>query len=313
MTYSILAAVFICVLPLRLHAGKALPEAERKAHEAAEEFREARHERFKTLERLRKDLRYISEEIDREIVLDRKKSLSAYSRGLLARIARLRSSGNIHPELGPTLDRIEGLSRDFPSRRYAEPYARGLVKALAHELRWIAETAKSESELLSLLNEHLKLPDSVDAAGWLKKDVPKDEFVAQGPIKIFLAKHRLKRPPRYAATTAAAVVGDRHNVQIGVDVTGMVVRHKRSVDGDYTFDIGNLHIELTPEWRAAHRRIPKPVAGQRVRARGWTYWDMFHKAEEEYDPDDPVLGVNRVTMWEIHPVLDIQILPAEPE
>lgn len=289
-----------------------LPEAEAQAREAAEEFLETSERRNKLLRRLKKDLRYISEVIDREIVMARRMSLSEYSESVLERLEHIERNGNIHPKLLPILKRLKDLFRDLPNKTYAEKYARGLVKAIAHELRETADTAKSENELIRLLKERLALPSSVDAQGWLKIDIPKDEFVAQGVIKVFIAKHRVKRPKKHTVTTAADIVAEKHNVQIGVEITGTVVRdNKFSIDGDYTFDIGNLHIELTPEWRASHRRIAKPVKGQRVRVRGWTYFDMFHKAEEEYNPDDPILGVKRVTVWEIHPVMDIEILSSE--
>lgn len=304
--------LFACaLLPGRLRAEN-LPKAQKEAREATWEFIDAAHTRHKQLQRLQKDLRYISEVLDREIVLDRKLTLRQYSENALQRLAEIRRTGNIHHKLLPVLAQLEALFRSMPGKLYAQPYARGLVKYVAHELRWTADNAKSQEELLRLLENRLLLPDEVDAAGWLKTDVPIDEFVAQGVIKVFLAKHRLRRPKSHAATTAERIVGGEHNVQVGVDVVGTVTRHtKFSIDGDYTFDFGDLHIELTPEWRAAHPKIPRPKTGQRVRVRGWTYFDVFHKAEEEYNPEDPVLGVNRVTQWEIHPVLDIEVLPQE--
>ncbi len=306
---SLLILSFILARPAM---AKGLPEAEAQAREAAGEYLETSERRHKQLRRLKKDLRYISEVIDREIVMDRTMSLQEYSENVLKRLEHVERNGNIHPKLLPILKQLKELFRDLPNKTYAKDYARGLVKAIAHELRWTADTTKSEDELVRLLKKHLALPSSVDAKGWLKIDVPKAEFIAQGIIKVFIAKHRIKRPKKHTKTTAADIVAQKHNVQIGVEITGTVVRHNRfSIDGDYTFDIGDLHIELTPEWRATHRSIPKPTAGQRVRVRGWTYFDMFHKAEEEYNPEDPVLGVTRVTMWEIHPVMDIEILSSE--
>jgi len=305
-------ALLIPALPRGHAAAKGLPEADREAREATEDYLESSRARYRELERLKKDIRYISETIDREFILDKKRSLAAYSQSVLARIAELRRSGNIHPKLNPLLQQLENLFRDVPERHFAEPYASGLVKFIAHELRWTADNAKTETELLRLLRRRLALPDEVDAAGWLKTDVSISEFIAQGVIKLFLAKHRLKRPETHVVTTAEDIVGNKHNVQIGVDVTGTVVHHNKfSIDGDKTFDIGDLHIELTPEWRIAHPKLPIPVTGQRIRVRGWTYFDMFHKVEEEYNPDDPVLGAGRASQWEIHPVQDIEILPSE--
>ena len=66
---------------------------------------------------------------------------------------------------------------------------------------------------------------------------------------------------------------------------------------------------MTPEWRLLHPKIPKPKTGDKIRVRGWTYYDVFHKFEMEYDPADPVIGLTRATLWEIHPVQDVTILP----
>lgn len=315
MTTLLAVATFaaLSAFPAVAEEPASLPSAEKGARKAVEEYRESGKARHKSLERLRKDLRYMSEVLDREIVSGQQSDLPSLSRGALARIAEMRRNGNVHPDLFPTLDRLEALYRSLPGRAYAEHYPRSLVKSIAHELRWIAETAKTKEELLSLLDEHLVLPDGeVDALGFLKENVPVGEFVRQGPIKVFIAKHRLKRPKSHAAAAAAEIVGGRHNVQVGVLLQGVVTHHtKFQIDGDYTFDFGSLHIELTPEWRATHPDLPRPVTGDRICLRGWTYYDSFHKDEEEYDPEDPLLGIARATVWEVHPVLDIQTLKKE--
>ncbi|MFH1725913.1 MAG: hypothetical protein ABII00_14990 [Elusimicrobiota bacterium] len=302
-------AVLILLPSGRPAAAEALSEAERTALQATEDYRESGRERYRTLQRLKKDLRYIGEVLDRETVGEPDKDLTGFSEGGMARIAELREHGNIDPALALTVDRLESLYRELPGRRYAEPYALSLVKALAHELRWIAENGKDQEQVLRYLDEHLALPAEIEAKGYFKDGVTIKEFVAQGPITVFLAKHRLKRPMTYAKTTATDIVAAKHLVQVGVEIEGTLEAHYPwSIDGDYTFDIEGLHVELTPEWRLLHPRIPRPKTGDRVRVRGWTYYDSFHENEAEYDPEHPVLGISRINMWEIHPVMDIELL-----
>lgn len=293
-------------------APKELPQAEREARQAAQEYQEAAAKRYKSLERLRKDLRYIAESLDREIVTPgaKEKTLADLSQGGLARLEQLRRDGNIHEDLTPALERLIELYESFPKRDWAEEYPRSLAKAIGTELRWIAEQAKTREELLRNLDENLRLPDDgPDQKGWLKTDVTVAEFVAQGAIKVFLAKHRQKRPESFVKASAAELIAGRHHVQIGVLIEGSATHHKdRHIDGDSSFDFGALHNEITPEWRLRHPKLPLPKTGERVCAKGWTYYDSFHKDEEEYSPEDPVLGISRATVWETHPVFDIQIL-----
>jgi hypothetical protein len=68
-------------------------------------------------------------------------------------------------------------------------------------------------------------------------------------------------------------------------------------------------MEITPEWRLLHKGFIEPKVGQKIRVKGWTYYDYFHKSELEYDPADPVVGIKRVVVWEIHPVQSIEIIP----
>ncbi len=315
---SILAAV----VAVTLSVVSALPAPQdplKKADAQAKELvRAARSQKaYKDLERLRKDLRYISEELDRE-VLGPRRTLEEYSQGGLARLSQLRIKGNIDPKLQAALDRLEGLYRDLPTRVYARNYPRGTVKALGHELRWIADEAKTEAELLKLIEENLVFPEVetggdgyVEAEALFPQNLSLQKFKRLGPIRIFLMKHRISRPKVNAgATTAEQIVAGRHNVQIGVEIEGAVVDAGLFWgDQDYTFDIGNLHIELTPEWRLLHPNTPKPKVGDRIRVKGWTYFDVFHTAEEEYDPEHPRMGISRVTLWEVHPVQEIEILP----
>lgn len=304
--------------PSRAAQSSDLEKARKEADAILEKSREERLGRYQHLERLRKDLRYISEELDRE-TLGSKQTLQEYSEAGLERLADLRRRGNIDPKLDQALERLEDLFRGLPGKDYAEEYGRSLVKAVAHELRWIADEAADEAELLAMLDEEVDLPMSVPEEGgtvdvlrFFPVDVPLEKFKKLGPIRVFLMKHRIKKPKSHAVTTAGDIVGGRHNVQVGVELEGTVTWHGSAIDQDYTFNFGDLHIELTPEWRLMHPKTPKPKTGDKIRIKGWTYFDIFHKAELEYDPEDPVIGLGRKTQWEVHPVQSIEVLPAGP-
>lgn len=290
------------------------------AREAAEE----RLARYKSAQRLRRDLDYVATELERELLAE-DKTLRGVSEGCLARLEYLKAHGRLDPRLydpaetppdaDKPLARLETMCRELPTKTYAEQYPGSLVRGIAAELR-DAASQHDEAAVLAQLRANLLLPD-VDAGeedafsslALFPVDLPVAKFKKLGPIRIFLVKHRLRRPKAHAKTTDAAIVAGKHNVQVGVEVEGVVNRASGEVDLDYTFNIGNLHIEMTPEWRLAHPGIHKPKKGQRVRVRGWTYYDYFHKAEPEYDPEDPVLGLARKTLWEIHPVQDVELLP----
>ncbi len=296
-----------------------LPQAGEGVRQALEEAGEERLKARRELERLRKDLRTVSEQLDREVMGEGEgKGLAEYSKGGLSRLDYLRQEGEIAPRLAPVLRRLEGIYRDLPKRRYAADYATGLLRAVSDELRWAASEARSEQELLGLLEEDLAIPERIpteaeprdaEALAFFPEDIPLEEFKGLGVIKAFLMKHRLGRPKSHARTTAEDIVAGRHNVQVGVELEGRVTGFFKAKDQDYTFDIGALHIELTPEWRLLHPGIPEPKTGDRIRIRGWTYWDKFHELELEYNPEDPVLGIQRLSLWEVHPVQDIEILP----
>lgn len=292
----------------------------RRAHEAAEE----RLIRYQQLSRLRRDLDYVASEIEREQLAE-VKTLRGVSEGCLARIEYLKAHGRLDPRVwdpaerppdeGKPLARLETMCRELPSKGYAEQYVRSLMRSVATELREAAAEA-DEAAILARLRGNLALPDqqtgeedAFSSLALFPVDLPVDRFKKLGAIRIFLVKHRLRRPRSHAKTTAEAIVDGKHNVQVGVEIEGVVNRASGEIDQDYTFDIGQLHIEMTPEWRLAHPGILKPKKGQRIRVRGWTYFDSFHKTEFEYDPEDPVLGLTRKTLWEIHPVQDVELLP----
>lgn len=324
-----LAAVFL-LTPAAHSSEDALNQKDAEAREAVDEYRRSHEEseaslrRYQSLQRLQRDLRYIASEVERE-QLSEANSLPDISAGCLARLDYLKAHGRLDgriydgaeqpPDPDKALARLETMCRDLPAKGYAAQYSGSLLRAIATELREAAE-GRDEDAILALLRENLILPnqdageeDAFSSLALFPVDLPLAKFKKLGPIRIFLVKHRLRRPKSHARTTEKDIVAGKHNVQVGVEIEGLVNRATGEFDLDYTFNIGDLHIEMTPEWRLAHPSVPKPKKGQRIRVRGWTYYDYFHKAEHEYDPQDPVMGLTRKTLWEIHPVQDVEILP----
>lgn len=305
--------------PAKADGGEAeLSAAQSRADDLVEKDAESRIEKRQEDERIKKDLRYISEELDRETLDDEEtsKPLREYSSGGLSRLAGLRKRGSIDPKLLPILGQLEDLYRKLAKLDYAKDFAGSLVKAIDEELRVASESAADASETIEILRQDLVLPDKIPQDGdvedlaFFPEDLPVAKFLKLGPIKIFLMKHRLKRPRSTVRTTAADILAGKHNVQIGVEIEGTVTwAHKFAFDQDYCFNFGELHMEITPEWRLKHRGFIEPKVGQKIRVKGWTYYDYFHKSELEYDPADPVLGTLRSVVWEIHPVQDIELIP----
>lgn len=77
-------------------------------------------------------------------------------------------------------------------------------------------------------------------------------------------------------------------------------------------------VEVTPRWRAKMQAqgvdwstsaLQSSLTGQHVRVTGWMLDDLEHVPEaENTNPHGPKNW--RATVWEIHPITDIQIIPA---
>jgi hypothetical protein len=76
-------------------------------------------------------------------------------------------------------------------------------------------------------------------------------------------------------------------------------------------------VEVTPRWRAemavisdwSTAALKKRLLGKRVRIIGWLFDDLEHKAQAENT--NPGGAKNwRATIWEIHPITGITVLPA---
>lgn len=149
-------------------------------------------------------------------------------------------------------------------------------------------------------------------------DVPLEEFQKLGPVRIFLMKHRQRRPPDYTEVTGEDLAAGRYNVQKGVILRGRVTNsHFFAGDGDHVFNIGIIHNEITPIWRATHRGPRIPRNGDLVEIRGWSYYDSFH---DEEGPDEQAIWEvpdensptgkrwTRPNVWEVHPVTDVRVI-----
>lgn len=248
------------------------------------------------------ELRRISRALEKETD---HRSLSVLSKRGRAAIAALRAQASFSADAVSALDRLDGLYASLPSRTWAKPYGEDLAAVIALTPSWVADQGGTAAQMRARLEKSLDLPDPNRDFSLFPKDVPLARFKKLCPIVVFLMKHRMRRPPFVVQTTPADLIAGKQHVQIGVQVEGVVTSSESGgIDGDYCFDLGNLHLEITPEWRLTHKHFPKPVKGQRVRVTGWSYFDIFHPAEHDYDPR----GL-RYTDWEVHPVQQVEVLP----
>lgn len=91
---------------------------------------------------------------------------------------------------------------------------------------------------------------------------------------------------------------------------------------DPMHDSVNKHVivEVTPQWRQAMAAkgvdwstptLRKQLLGRWIRVRGWLLFDEEH--ENAAENTNPGGAKNwRATVWEIHPITDIQALPGKP-
>jgi hypothetical protein len=299
MTKKALAAVLVVLSAGFAFGQGSLPTAVRKAKKAAQDAR------------LAIELRRMSEVLKPQGDADDLGELASQGK---AGVAKLRSE-QLSLEGVSVLDKLDAMYAELPNKTWAKDYAADLAEIVAVTPSWAADEGGTTQEMTSRLDAALALPDAAPEEpgfSWIfPEDVPLAEFRKIDPIRVFLMKHRIRRPKKSVKTTPEALVGGTMHVETGAEVEGVVTwtTTDHEFDRDYCFNIGDLHLEITPEWMLTHPHFPKPKLGQRVRAKGWTYYDYFHKAEHEYDPKDPVLGAERATLWEIHPVQELTVLP----
>lgn len=143
---------------------------------------------------------------------------------------------------------------------------------------------------------------------WAPRDCSVRDFCALSWLRRQLIKHRLDRPASYAKTAVADIEAGAFLVGAGVEVEGVVTGVFGSPDGDYCFDLGNVQVEINPEARLLGR-MKLPQVGQRVRVRGWTFYDISHDDEPVYDPEHPGTRKMRSSYWEVHPALEVDVAP----
>jgi hypothetical protein len=76
-------------------------------------------------------------------------------------------------------------------------------------------------------------------------------------------------------------------------------------------------VEVTPRWRQkmagtfdwSTSALKQQLMGKRVRITGWLFDDLEHKPQAE-NTNPGAAGNWRATVWEIHPITGIQVLPA---
>jgi len=208
------------------------------------------------------------------------------------------------------LDKLDAVYAGLPKKTWAKDYAGDFAAIIALTPGWVADEGGTVEEMNKRLDEAFPIPDAQpDTQEMFKlfpEDVPIEKFKHIFPVTIFLMKHRLKRPKTITKTTVDDILADKLHVQIGAQVEGVVnwTTDGREFDQDYCFNIGDLHLEITPEWLLLHPHFIKPKVGDKVRVTGWTYWDYFHPAEHDFDPKE-----KRFTDWEIHPVQSIERVP----
>ncbi len=223
--------------------------------------------------------------------------------------------GALRPTLAPDAQDVFEKADAFLSDVARKPEVSNddsLAAAVSEELDSLSR-AKDSEELRQRAADELRIRE--DHGGAFPEDIPLERWNKLDPIRRFLVKHRWSRPRSYEPVTIADLEAGRVNVQKGVEVEGVVVATDVShVDFDYNFRIGDIVMEVTPEWRLFHRHMHMPLVGERVRVRGWTYYDGFHKVEDFLHKKLPHKRdesfEERESLWEIHPVQDVEVLPA---
>ncbi|MBI4052122.1 MAG: hypothetical protein HY400_06425 [Elusimicrobia bacterium] len=215
--------------------------------------------------------------------------------------------GTFSPELQPVLDRLIQIFDEFPKRDYAQEHPGDVMRAIARQLEVSAQRASSSGGIPKEILKDLYLPThgEIETEALFPKNISLKKFKKLNPIIVWLLKHRRSLPGIYTPVVPFHMKKDQYNVQIGVILEGVVQRINRAVDGDIVFDVEDIHCEITPEDQI-FRKIKAPVVGSQVKVYGWSYYDLFHEDEAEEEKE---LTANRATVWEVHPVNKIEVLP----
>lgn len=260
------------------------------------------------LKSLREEAQEIAQVLRREKIKGLTPEMAALQ--LKSAVQRLKSDPRRSPEFAATLDHLDSLLEEWPKRKYCADHPVQMQRAIARQIEFSAEKARSAEELPKVLKKDLFLPLDVELESLFPTKITVKKFKSLGPIIVFLMKHRMSRPdpdeykPMNVEEIFSGVNQDSLIVETGAILKGRVSNVVNTeFDRDITFDIGpnlqSIHCEITPSWRAVHS-VEVPKNGDLVEVRGWSYYDMFHTDEEE--------SKIRSTVWEIHPVHEIVIL-----
>lgn len=304
------AAVMI-VLLCTAAAAQNPPSPEQQKQEAERQFEAAAKAKPPvqvSLQKLIGDLDAVAAELEAVRVMGME--VQALSDALAQKARDMKASGKFAKELDPVFDRLARMFENIPNRYYSAYSPRQALLSTAGQLRFDAAEAKDAPDLLERLDQSLDFPlepEGPDQKGLLPTGMTLQQFLKKGPIRIFLMKHRLAVPKEYTPWTPQEIHEGKSLLGVGVVVRGTVTWSRTAIDLDQTWDIPPLHLEITPETRL-FRGLKAPKPGDFVEIRGWTYYDSFHKAEEEHEQGE--LGRRRPSLWEIHPVTKVTILKA---
>lgn len=220
----------------------------------------------------------------------------------------LKSDPRRSPEFSVTLEHLDSLLEEWPKRKYCADHPVQMQRAIARQIEFSAEKARSAEDLPEVLKKDLFLPLDVELESLFPTKITVKKFKSLGPIVVFLMKHRMSRPEDYKPMDVEEIFSGVNQDSLIVE-TGAVLKGRVSnvvnteFDRDITFNIGpdlqSIHCEITPSWRSVHP-VDVPENGDLVEVYGWSYYDLFHTDEEE--------SRIRSTVWEIHPVHKVVIL-----
>ena len=173
-------------------------------------------------------------------------------------------------------------------------------------------------------------PDSVKALNILKNRVaaPIDaDMDAAVTLEAFLQPG--DDEDRWDEAKAGELTGLVHDVKVGgIETTNCKATNPEDrdthielvIDADHDAGTQRVIVEVTPRWRDQMRAqsvdwststLKDQLIGQWVRVRGWLLFDQEHVDQAENT--NPGNDKNwRATVWELHPITSIEVLPGKP-
>ena len=254
---------------------------------------------------------------DLETVEVKTESVNTLSNILVKKVQDMKASGKYAKELDPVFARLQVLYQALPNRYYTAYSPRQAMLATVRQLQFDAKEAATAEDLLARLDASLVFPLEIEnpaLKSWLPQRMTLTQYLKKGPILIFIMKHRLSTPKEFIAMTEdefmAKVKADEPVMGVGIVLRGTVTWEGMSIDLDKTWNMQTIHAEITPEtW--LFRGLKPPKAGDYVELRGWTYYDMFHRDEEEAE-GEAEYEAKRPTVCEIHPITKVTVLHTAP-